>query len=219
MNGLTVLLAAGLLLGAGERAWAQPLHPPGPVAAADVSGLFGYLGSKKPLDRYDDWDHSIVGGGTFGWYWTDNLKTEVEAGASARSEKHAYFSETVGTRYINKESTFHFSTRRLAVGQQYQFFRNAIFHPYVGGGLELTWETTEREDSPETIYQPGIRDVQPGNPAVVHPDRTDLVARGYAASGFKAYMSPRAFFRTDLKFAIRSGVEEVLLRFGFGVDF
>jgi hypothetical protein len=219
MKGFPILLAAGLLLCARERAWAQPLHPPGPVAAADVSGLFGYLGSKKPLDEYNDWDHSLFGGGTFGWYWTDHLKTEVEAGASTRSEKHTYFSERVGTRYISKESRFHFSSRRLALGQQYQFFRNATFHPYVGGGLELTWEKTEREDSLEAIFEPGIGNVQPGNPAVVHPDRTELVTRGYAATGFKAYASPRAFFRTDLKFAIGSGVEEVLVRFGFGVDF
>lgn len=219
MKGLTVLILAALTLGASERAWSQPLHPPGPVAAADASGLFGYLGSKKPFDRYNDWDHSAYGGGTFGWYWTDHLKTEVEAGVSTRSEKEAYFSTTVGTRYISKESTFHFSTRRLAIGQQYQFFRNAMFHPYLGGGLELTWEKTERQDSPETIYDPSGRQSAPGAPAIAYPDRTELVPRGYAATGFKAYMSSKTFFRSDLKLAFGSGLEEVLLRFGFGVDF
>jgi hypothetical protein len=32
-------------------------------------------------------------------------------------------------------------------------------------------------------------------------------------------MTPRAFFRTDLKVVIRGGADEVLTRFGFGVDF
>jgi hypothetical protein len=219
MKGLSVLLLAGLTLGGGEPASAQPLHPPGPVARADASGLLGYLGSEKPFDRYNDWDHSLFGGGTFGWYWTDHLKTEVEAGVSTRSEKHAYFSESVGTRFINRESTFRYSTRRLAIGQQYQFFRNAMFHPYLGGGIELTWEKTEREDSPASIFDTSGRLPVPGNPAVVHPDRTELVPRGYAATGFKAYVSPKAFFRSDLKLAFGSGVEEVLLRVGFGVDF
>jgi hypothetical protein len=32
-------------------------------------------------------------------------------------------------------------------------------------------------------------------------------------------MSRRAFFRTDLRLTFRSRVDEVLMRFGFGVDF
>jgi hypothetical protein len=41
----------------------------------------------------------------------------------------------------------------------------------------------------------------------------------FAATGFKAYLAQRAFFRSDLRFAFRDGLEDVLLRFGFGVDF
>ena len=216
---LAVLLLAGSTAGMSERAWAQPLHPPGPVAIADASGLAGYLGSRKPFDRYDDWDHSFHGVGTFGWYWTDHLKTEVEAGASTRSEKYAYLEERVGTALVFRQATFHFSTRRLAIGQQYQFFRNVMFHPFVGAGLELTWETTERQDAAVSIYDPTTRQTLPGQMATAYPDRTELVPRAYAATGFKAYMSSKTFFRSDLKLAFASGVGEVLLRFGFGVDF
>lgn len=216
---LAVLLVGGSTLGLGDRAWAQPVHPPGPVAAGDASGLAGYLGSKKSFAVYDDWDHSPYVGGSFGWYWTDHLKTEIEAGASARSEKYAFFSSTVGTRFINRQTTYHFSTRRLAVGQQYQFFRNAMFHPYVGVGLELTWEKTEQQDEAETIYDTATRQTVSTHVVTDHPDRTELVPRAAAAAGFKAYMSEKTFFRSDLKLTFASGVEEVLLRFGFGVDF
>jgi hypothetical protein len=215
----TILLAAGLALGPPQAAWSQTAGPGSPVARADATGLVGWLSSNKPLDHYDDWDHSLYGGATFGWYWTDHLKTEIEAGVSSRSEKHTYSNEPLGAVRIAKESTFHFSTRRLAIGQQYQFYRNVMFHPYLAGGLELTWDKTERSDGAESIYDPAVGRVQPGLPAIVHPPRTELIARGYAATGFKAYMSPKAFFRSDLKLAIRSGVQEVLFRVGFGADF
>lgn len=216
---LAVVVLAGATLGVSERASAQPLHPPGPVAAADVSVLAGYLGSRKSFDLYDDWIHSPHVGGTFGWYWTDHLKTEIEGGVSAREEKYSYFSGNVGTRFISRQSNYHFSTRRLALGQQYQFFRNALFHPYAGAGVELTWEKTEREDSTEMIYDTVSRQTIPGQLPIRYPDRTELVPRAYAATGFKAYMSEKAFFRSDLKVAFASNVEEVLVRFGFGVDF
>jgi hypothetical protein len=32
-------------------------------------------------------------------------------------------------------------------------------------------------------------------------------------------MTQRAFFRSDLRLVFRNGVDEVLLRFGFGADF
>jgi hypothetical protein len=32
-------------------------------------------------------------------------------------------------------------------------------------------------------------------------------------------MSPRSFFRMDMRFILKDGVDELLMRFGFGVDF
>jgi len=58
-----------------------------------------------------------------------------------------------------------------------------------------------------------------GAPPERFPKRTEVHARPFAGLGFKAYMSPRSYFRTDLKFVIDGGVEEVMMRFGIGVDF
>ena len=48
---------------------------------------------------------------------------------------------------------------------------------------------------------------------------TSTEVRPFVATGFKAYMTQRAFFRSDVRVGVRDGVDEVLLRFGFGVDF
>ena len=37
-------------------------------------------------------------------------------------------------------------------------------------------------------------------------------------AGFKAYLAERGFFRTDLKVGVRSGVDRVIWRAGFGID-
>jgi hypothetical protein len=40
-----------------------------------------------------------------------------------------------------------------------------------------------------------------------------------AALGFKAYMTPRAFFRNDLRLVLSDKIDAVIWRFGIGVDF
>ena len=49
--------------------------------------------------------------------------------------------------------------------------------------------------------------------------RTDIFVSLFVSAGFTAYLTQRGFFRSDLKVTLRDGVDEVLLRFGFGVDF
>ena len=56
------------------------------------------------------------------------------------------------------------------------------------------------------------------------PVSTDLVdtiavrTRPFVTTGFKAYISDRAFFRGDVKLDFGSRVEQVVWRAGFGVD-
>lgn len=48
---------------------------------------------------------------------------------------------------------------------------------------------------------------------------TTLRVRPCLETGFKAYMTPRAYFRGDMRVLVHKGIDEVLLRCGFGVDF
>jgi hypothetical protein len=189
---------------------------PQPVSRADVTGSLGWLSVDKGelnTDRYgNDWyNRSIYGGAGFGWYWTDHWKSDIEAGISSSAELSLYTSAVIDRRTTTVNSTYEFVTRRLALGQQYQFFRNAWFHPFAGAGLDLIWEQIDQTDD---VFTP-----QPALSRVKHPRRNEFVARPFTTFGFKAYVNPRAFFRTDLKIVFDKGVDETLVRFGLGVDF
>jgi hypothetical protein len=65
---------------------------------------------------------------------------------------------------------------------------------------------------------------RPGPGRVILPEqregpRTEVSVRPFLATGFKAYMTPRGFFRSDIRVGFRGGADQVLLRFGFGIDF
>jgi hypothetical protein len=191
-----------------------------PLVRADVAGLAGWLHLHRPGLDYGEWIHGPgLIGGSAGWYWTDHLKTEIDGGVSSSAERFQSRRVEIEGQPVYYTSRLRFSTRSVAVGPQYQFYRNAWFHPFVGAGLALTWERTLREDDP--VWGP---DPTSGRTRLVSerrrfPENTDLVARAYAQAGFKAYVSQRAFFRSDLRLAIRKGVDEVAVRLGGGVDF
>ena len=191
-------------------------HAARPLARADAAGTLGWFNARKAVpdaNLYEnDWyNRSLYGGGSVGWYWTDNWRTELEAGASSEAELTGVELATINGRPASLYSTHEFSTRRLAIGQLYQFYRNVWVHPFIGGGLDLTWESIDRYD--QTFSSgPTTR--------IDHPTRSEFHVRPFAVMGLKAYMSRRGFFRTDMKFVADShGLGEVTLRVGFGIDF
>ena len=188
-----------------------------------MSGVLGWLAVNKevPFDYEfgDDWQHTGLTGVAAGWYWTDHHKSEIEFGAA--TEARAYRSRRIviegrqGSEFIESR----YSQRVLSVGQQYQFFRNVWFHPYVGAGANVTFErVTDRTDP--TVFSDDVsrtgRVVRPGQ---VDGPRQDVIVTPFVATGFKAYLTQRGFFRSDIKISVRRGLEDVLVRFGFGVDF
>lgn len=221
MRGIYLAIAITILLLASvPPAHAQVVRDP-PFPRADLGGSIGWLNvHKKELNSYDEWyNRSLYGGASGGWYWTEHLKTEVELGASTTADLYTFEPIVVEGRQTYVSSEARFSTKRVAVSQQYQFLRNAWFHPHIAGGIDLTWERSTREIQPVTVFNDQTR-----QPRVILPERTigpdtNLIVRPFVTTGFKAYMTPRAFFRGDMRLAIRSGVDEVLFRGGFGVDF
>ena len=218
---MALLLGASIRPAAGQESFHSSL--PRADAAAYV-GWFG--GNKSELNGYDDWYKRVWHGGlSAGYYLTEHLKTEVEFSATSRGEiyeipRPADIATGVSLGPVGHE----FSTRRLTLGQHYQFFHNAFFHPTIGGGVALTWESTERElppvfardPAPPGSQIPTIRQIEP--PRTEGPD-TRLRTMAFAATGFKAYFVERGFFRSDLRVMFTDRVEDVTLRFGFGVDF
>ncbi len=178
-----------------------------PLVRADVDAVAGWQNLRKPQPGapYDNWLNSILyGGGGAGWYWTDNLKTQIDAGAGTRQNRYTYEAVTIDGRQTFQSSIVRLRESNVSISQQYQFFRNQWFHPHAGAGIELARETSSVE------YQ---------LPQRTGPDTHRWLARPFADLGFKAYMTRRAFFLADGRVMFRSGVDEVLFRTGFGVDF
>jgi hypothetical protein len=191
------------------------------AARPDIAGMVGWQNvNKSELGSYNDWyNRAVHGAVTFGWHWSPHLKTELEASASTREEFYAS-TETVinGIRtYVTSE--YEFQTRRLTLSQQYQFGENAWFHPHLAAGVDFNWETQDRFDRDVHLYDPVTRQNSIVGRAVRHPERTELHVRPLAAAGFKAYMTPRSFVRSDLRVVAGRRIEDVIVRFGFGVDF
>ena len=98
-------------------------------------------------------------------------------------------------------------------------FADTWFHPFIGGGVDLIWTTSESEQltsyplrvgtglpasTGRTARAPGIDRFQASIP--------------FALVGYKAYFNQWVFFRNDLRLTLDGGVNEVAIRFGIGVD-
>ena len=214
MRASSVLLSAVLVAASTVRATAQPL------ARADVTGIIAWLNANKSgLTDYNNWyNRSAYGGASAGWFWTDHLKTEIEAGVSSAAELYAAEPIDIDGVRTYTTSEYRFSTRRVAVSQQYQFLHNAWVHPHAGAGADVTWERTERSDDPVFTFDQATRATRIVRPAFTAEPTTRVVVRPFAEIGLKAYMSRQVFFRADMRMLFQGRLDEVLFRFGVGVD-
>jgi hypothetical protein len=200
---------------------------PDALPRADAGAYVGVFGAdKSELSGFDDWyKGSWYGGISAGYYWTEHLKTEIDFSATSRGEIYEIPPPVAQATSVFTGPVEHdFTTRRVAVGQHYQFFHNAWFHPAVGGGVAFTWETAERTFPAVFAHDRAGPDGRFPQPRLVEPERregpaTRQRATAFAAAGFKAYVARRGFFRSDLRVAFTDRVEDVTVRFGFGVDF
>ena len=213
------VLAGLLTLGVSAPALAQPAAP---VARADLSGTAGWLVvNQENLGPYNgnDWQSSLFVAATGGWYWSDHLKSELEFGAGTESTAYRYRQIVIDGRPNTEVVESTSSRRTLTLSQQYQFFRNAWFHPHVAGGLNVTFERVTDHTNPVFGYDDESRAGRVVQPERTDGPRTDVAVTPFVATGFKAYMTQRGFFRSDLRVTLRDGVDDVVVRFGFGVDF
>jgi len=203
---------------------AQPVAAPQPARQrADIHVVAGWqnLHREQPEQpSYNDWINGIFYGGVgAGWYWTDNLKTQIDFGAGTKGRQYRYEQVTIGGNPGYQSSRVAVSQQSLAIGQQYQFFRNAWFHPHIGGGVDFARETTTTEFEATTVYDPVTRVYRQVLPRRTEGPDSRYVARPFVEAGFKAYMTRRSFFTADSRVKFRGEIDEVLFRVGFGVDF
>ena len=199
----------------GGSASAQSALPRGD-AAGFAAWQMADQRSPDPFNR-DDWASSLFGGASAGLYWTRHLKTELDAGVSTTSDSYRTRQVLIGTAVTYQTSLLESSRRTIGVSQQYQFYDNAWFHPHVAAGANVTWERRTEYFHPPYAFDPATGRSVPGAGRIDGPSTT-LTVRPFAAAGFKAYMTPRWFFRADMRFAFKRGFEESQVRTGFGRD-
>jgi hypothetical protein len=213
-----------LVFGIGLGLLAQAPAPSAQVSLrrADAHVVLGWqnLHKEQPQDHYNDWLNGIFyAGAGAGWLWNDHLRTQVDFGAGTSAEQYRFRQYNEGTNQVYETSRVSVQQQSVAIAQQYQFFRNRWFHPRVAGGVEIARETTRTEYQPTSIYDTVTRTSRIIMPA--HDEGPDhhLIARPFGEVGFKAYTTRNTFFTGDMRLMFRSGIDEVLFRAGFGIDF
>jgi opacity protein-like surface antigen len=211
----------GLMTAALLPAVATAQTPTQPTRA-DVHAVIGWqnLHQEPPTDHYNDWLNAIFYGGVgAGWYWTDNLKAQIDFGAGTSDEQYRVRQVIFNGSPSYETSRLSVRQSALTLQQQYQFFHNQWFHPHVGAGVELARETTTERYDPVTVFDNVTRTSRTIQPARTEGPEHRFIARGVGEAGFKAYLTRRAFFTGDMRLMFRNGIDQVLFRVGFGVDF
>jgi hypothetical protein len=216
------LAAAAWLLGTAFAGAQEPAKTP--LSRGDVHVVLGWqnLRNDQAVERpySNDWINAIAfGGGGAGWYWTDNLKTQVDFGGGTKGHQYRYEPLVINGQTTSVSSEVSVQQQSVAIAQHYQFFRNQWFHPHVGAGVDIARQTTREQYQSVFVFDPITRTSRQVSPPRVEGPEHRIIARPFGEAGFKAYMTRRAFFTSDMRLMVRDGIDEVLFRFGFGVDF
>jgi len=174
----------------------------------DAAGQLALLNSnKQELARQDRWYSVAAIDGSVGRYWTPHFKTELEVGTAAGGSIDGYRDHKL------RETT-------IGAAAMYQFFENQWVHPFIGGGVELVRERHVADALPaETIrfstVVPNVR-----LPPVAAIDRVTYSVRPLLTGGFKFYVTPHAFVRTEVRTSFTTDRPVALQwRGGIGFDF
>lgn len=216
---LVVLPGSLVLVGAAEAQSVAPAALPRWDVAAHVD-LFSSR-YDAPARCCDEWSHVFAGGGGLGFYWTPNLKTEIDV--TAGDEDDLFVTEQVAVPGVAfpayRAGRRQLQHTTLAAGQVYQFYRNAWFHPTLGTGVDLQWKRSSAQFDPLRVYRSDARVSEVIEPALTVPSETNFRARPFVITGFKGYFTERAFFRMDFKLVPAGATKQVTWRAGLGVDF
>lgn len=219
-----MLVALGGLLCAVPAAAQAPEVSPA-AGRADFQAVLGWQNLHLERDSSfvgpdHNWAHAILyGGAGAGWYWTEHLRTQLEIGGGTPARHYRYRLRTINGVQASEISRIRITRPSLAISQHYQFFRNEWFHPRVGVGVDLARETLTERYEPIWGFDPVARVSRELAPARIEGPERRMVVRPFVDTGFKAYMTRRAFFTGDMRLMVYRGVDQVLLRGGFGVDF
>ena len=199
--------------------WAGAQTAPPTLPSNDIVVSSGWAGAEHETHDQRRWHGNVLVGLSAGHYWTDHLKTEVEAGWNSPQKHEVYETLERQGGYTYTLSDYRAHDIRLGVAQLYQFGRNEWVHPYVGIGADVVRRATSLERLPQsrTVF------IQNRNVPVDIPGaserKTMVFAQAVLKTGVKMYVGEKTFFNTELKFGVRRDIDHVVWKIGMGVDF
>ena len=189
----------------------------------DVSGQLSMLNrNTSELSQWDHWYSVAAVNGTGGYYWTPHFKTELEVGMGGQGTIEAEEETPVPGQSFPYLRYRDHKLRETTVGATalYQFFENQWVHPFVGAGAELVRERHLADAMPAASIRFSTAVPSLSLPALPAIDTISYSVRPVLTGGFKFYVTPRAFVRTDARTALSTDRPVAWQwRCGIGVDF
>lgn len=186
-------------------------------------GTFGARPGESEPPHYNDWYFEGRYAASIGYYWTENLKTELEFAHTGEGTQ--YVQEYVrvpntGFPYLLSIEKAH-RLQQTSLRMVWQFFDNRWVHPYVNAGIVLDVDRN-RYHLPQQFYYPGDPRTNPR--VLVRPEFQSGTNRAYRAGfsfggGSKFYVSPNAYLNTGMQATVGSPFKTVALLAGFGAEF
>ncbi len=189
----------------------------------DVAGQLSMLNrNKSDLSRWDHWYSVAAINGTAGYYWTPHFKSEIEIGTSGEGTIDSEEETPVPGQSFPYPRYRDHKLRETTLGAtaMYQFFENQWVHPFVGVGAEWVRERHLADALPASSIRVSTGVPSVSLPSVPAIDTISYSVRPIVTGGFKFYLSPHAFVRTDVRTAFSADRPQAWQwRGGFGFDF
>jgi opacity protein-like surface antigen len=224
MNTVRTLVCLTALAFSADAFAQQATHLKLPVTPRwDVAGQLSMLNrNTSELSPWDHWYSVAAFNATGGYYWTPHFKSEFELGIAGEGTIDGEEETAIPGQSFPYARYRDHRMREMTFGTTalYQFFDNQWVHPFVGGGVELVRERHLADAlPPATIrFSSAVPNLQ--LPAVPSVDTISYSARPFLTGGFKFYVSPRAFVRTDVRTALSAERPTAWQwRGGIGFDF
>jgi hypothetical protein len=215
---ILVAAVAGVLLPALAQAQIDAPRLPRNDATLSI-GLNG--GWYEDVGEYDHWHGTLFGGVSTGHYWTQNLKTDIEAAWLSTAKADNYEPIIFGGASTYVRTSYRVNDLKVSLAQSFQFGRNAWVHPYLGAGADII-HRRETEDRAPQFASVFTGTNTPSRTVLIPASReheSDIRVVPFVKGGFKLYVSDRAFFVQEFKFGIGAHLEHALWKTGIGFDF
>jgi opacity protein-like surface antigen len=200
-------------------AWAVAQTAPAALPSNDATISIGWSASDHQSDGQKRWHGSLLAGVSAGHYWTNHVKTEVDASWNrpGRSERYETIERQGGFTYALAD--YRAYDVRVGVAQLYQFGRNEWVHPYVGVGIDAVrrHQSIDRIQQSRSVYVQN-RPIPVAIPAASER-KTTIFAEPFVKAGLKMYASEKMFFNTEFKVGVKRDVDHVVWKIGMGFDF